>query len=137
MYARRGIYDSALVYFTKAIEKKPDYKPVYNNRAVVYLNTNRWQEAIRDWQSYLIYDRDNPDILNSIGECYRKLGQRQDALKYINMALAIQKNGYYFLNRSYTYRDLNNMVAAKNDALAAKNAGLQLDPAYAASLGIQ
>lgn len=137
MYARRSMYDSALFYFTRAIQNKPDYKPVYNNRAIVYLNTNRFQEAIKDWQTYLIYDRDNPDILNSIGECYRKLGQNQDALKYINMAIAIERNAYFFLNRSYTYKNLNNIEAARNDAITAKNAGLGLDAAYAASLGIQ
>lgn len=137
MYARKNMFDSALYYFGKAIAVKPDYKPVYNNRAIVYLNTNRFQEAIKDWQTFLIYDRDNPDILNSIGECYRKLGQNQDALKYINMAIGIERNAYYFLNRSYTYKNLNNIEAARNDAMTAKNAGLGLDPAYAASLGIQ
>ena len=137
MYARRNMFDSALFYFGKAIAVKPDYKPVYNNRAIVYLNTNRFQEAIKDWQTYLVYDRDNPDILNSIGECYRKLGQNQDALRYINMAIAIDRNAYFFLNRSYTYKNLNNIEAARNDAMTAKNAGLGLDPGYAASLGIQ
>jgi tetratricopeptide (TPR) repeat protein len=137
MYARKGMYDSALYYFTKSIEVKPDYKPVYNNRAIVYLNTNRFQEAIKDWQAYLRFEPDNPDILNSIGECYRKLGQNQDALKYINMAIAIERNAFFFLNRSYTYKNLNNIEAARNDAMTAKNAGLVLDPNYAASLGIQ
>ena len=137
MYARRGMYDSALVYFTRAIQTKPDYKPVYNNRAIVYLNTNRFQLAIKDWQTYLSYDPDNPDILNSIGECYRKLGQYQDALKYINTAIQIERNAFYFLNRSYTYKNLNNIEAARNDAITAKNAGIRLDPAYAASVGIQ
>jgi tetratricopeptide (TPR) repeat protein len=137
MYARKGIYDSALYYFTKSIEVKPDYKPVYNNRAIVYLNTNRFQEAIKDWQAYLRFEPDNPDILNSIGECYRKLSQNQDALKYINMAIAIERNAFFFLNRSYTYKNLNNIEAARNDAMTAKNAGLVLDPNYAASLGIQ
>ena len=137
MYARRGMYDSSLVYFTKAIEMKPDYKPVYNNRAIVYLNTNRFQEAIKDWQTYLSKDPENPDIMNSIGECYRRLGQNQDALKYINMAIQIERNGFFFLNRSYTYKNLNNIEAARNDAMTARNAGIQLDAAYAASLGIQ
>lgn len=137
MYARRAMYDSALYYFTKAIEVKPDYKPVYNNRAIVYLNTNRFKEAINDWQSYLRYDPDDPDILNSIGECYRKLGQNEDALKYINMALQRGQSGFYFLNRSFTYKNLNNIEAARNDAIAARNAGVQLNPDYAASLGIQ
>jgi tetratricopeptide (TPR) repeat protein len=137
MYARRGMYDSALYYFTESIKKKDDYKPVYNNRAIVYLNTGRYQDAIRDWQTYLTFDRDDPNIINSIGECYRKLGQNQDALRYINMAIAIERNAYFFLNRSYTYKNLNNIEAARNDAVTAKNAGLGLDPAYAASLGIQ
>jgi tetratricopeptide (TPR) repeat protein len=151
MYARRNLYDSALYYFTAAIKMKPDYKPVYNNRAVVHLNlgniylskqdfneaTKNYQEAIKDWQTYLSYEPDNPDIMNSIGECYRKIGQNQEALRYISMALSIRQDGFFYFNRSQTYKNLNNIEAARNDALAAKKLGLRLDAAYTASLGIQ
>jgi tetratricopeptide (TPR) repeat protein len=151
MYARRNLYDSALYYFTAAIKMKPDYKPVYNNRAVVHLNlgniylskqdfneaTKNYQEAIKDWQTYLSYEPGNPDIMNSIGECYRKIGQNQEALRYISMALSIRQDGFFYFNRSQTYKNLNNIEAARNDALAAKKLGLRLDAAYTASLGIQ
>jgi len=41
------------------------------------------------------------------------------------------------LNRAYTYKNLNNIENARNDALTAKKAGIQLEAGFAASLGIQ
>jgi tetratricopeptide (TPR) repeat protein len=137
MYARKGMYDSALYYFTKALEKKPDYKPTYNNRAITYFYMKRYEEAIKDWQKYLQYEPSDADVINSIGECYRMLGKNQDALVYINRAIAIVQRASFFLNRSYTYKNLNNIESARNDALVARKAGIQLDANYAASLGIQ
>ena len=137
MYARKGMYDSALYYFTKTLDQKPDYKPTYNNRAITYLYLKRYEEAIRDWQKYLQYDPNDADVINSIGECYRMLGKNQDALGYINRAIVIDQRAQFFLNRSYTYKNLNNIEMARNDALIARKAGIQLNAAYAASLSIQ
>jgi hypothetical protein len=53
------------------------------------------------------------------------------------MALSIRQDGFFYFNRSQTYKNLNNIEAARNDALAAKKLGLRLDAAYTASLGIQ
>ena len=52
-------------------------------------------------------------------------------------AIQLEPQAVYFLNRSYAYKNLNNIENARNDALTAKKAGLQLNAEYAASLGIQ
>jgi len=153
LYATRGMYDSALYYFTKTLEKKPDYLPTYNNRAITFLYMKRYEEAIKDWQNYLQtkyklpiqavltqiskFESFDAGVMNSIGECYRLVGKNQEALNYINRAISIDRQAQFFLNRSYTYKNLNNIENARNDALTAKKAGIQLDAAFAASLGIQ
>ncbi|HKC36581.1 MAG TPA: tetratricopeptide repeat protein [Chitinophagaceae bacterium] len=137
LYARRGMFDSALYYFTRVLEQKPDYKPTYSNRAITYMSLKRYNEAIKDWQRFLSYQPNDPDVTNTIGECYRMMGKNQEALGFINTAIQLDPQPAYFLNRSYTYKNLNNIENARNDALTAKKAGMQLNAAYASSLGIQ
>jgi len=137
LYARKGMFDSALYYFTKVLEQKPDYKPTYSNRALTFMSLKRYDEAIKDWQRFLSYQPNDPDVTNIIGECYRMLGKNQEALGFINTAIQLNPQAAFFLNRSYTYKNLNNIENARNDALTAKKAGIQLNAAYAASLGIQ
>ena len=137
LYARRNMFDSALYYFSKVLEQKPDYKPTYQNRAITFMSLRRYEEAIKDWQRFLDYQPNDADVTNTIGECYRMLGKNQEALRFINTAIQLDPQAAFFLNRSYTYKNLNNIDNASNDALTAKKAGIQLDATYAASLGIQ
>ena len=136
-FARRNMYDSALIYFNRALEQKPDYKVTYSNRGLVYMSLKQYELAIRDWQQFLQYEPDAADVINTIGLCYRMLGKNQEALGYINQAIQMLGDPAFFLNRSYTYFNLGNRENAKRDALTAKQNGVQVDAAYAASLGIQ
>ena len=137
LYARKNMYDSALYYFTRVLEQKPDYKVTYSNRALTYMGLRRYDEAIKDWQTALVYEPGAPDIINTIGLCYRMLGKNQDALKYIDQAIQISPEGPFFLNRSYAWSALGNTENARKDAQTAKQKGVQLDPTYVASLGVQ
>jgi len=137
LYARRGMFDSALYYFSKVLEQKPDYSPTYSNRAITFMSLKRYEEAIKDWQRFLGYRPNDADATNTIGECYRMLGKNQEALGFINTAIQLNPQAAYFLNRAYTYKNLNNIENARNDALTAKKAGIQLEATFAASLGIQ
>ena len=131
------MYDSALYYFNRVLEQKPDYKVTYSNRALTFMGLKRYDEAVKDWQQALAYEPGAPDIINTIGLCYRFQGKNQDALKYINQAIQISPEGPFFLNRSYTWSALGNTENARKDALAARQKGVQLDASYAATLGIQ
>src|SRR6187402_313784 len=137
MFAKKNMFDSALYYLNKAIQLNPDYKPPYNNRAVCYINMQRFDDAIKDWEVLLRFEPGNPDIMNTIGLCYRMLGKNNEALSYIDSALTITVKGPFLLNRSLTYYNLGNIEMARKDALEAKKNGVQLDAAYASSLGIQ
>jgi tetratricopeptide (TPR) repeat protein len=137
LFARRNMFDSALYYLNKAIQLNPNYKPPYNNRAVCYINLQRFGDAIKDWETFLRFEPDNADVMNSIGLCYRMLGKNNEALSYIDRAITISVKGPFLLNRSFTYFNLKNIEMARKDALEAKRNGVQLDAAYASSLGIQ
>lgn len=137
MYARRNMFDSAIVYLTRAIQLKPGYKTTYSNRALTNMSLKRYEDAIRDWQSYLQLDPDAADVVNTIGLCQRMLGKYNEALVQINKAIQMDPQGPFFMNRSYTYIGLRNFEMAKQDALTARQKGVQLEASYAANLGIQ
>ena len=137
LFARKNMFDSALYYLNKSIQLNPNYKPPYNNRAVCYINLLRFDDAIKDWETFLRFEPGNADVMNSIGLCYRMLGKNNEALGYIDRAIKINVKGPFLLNRSFTYFNLKNLEMARKDALEAKKNGVQLDAAYASSLGIQ
>lgn len=137
LFAMRGQYDSAMIYLTKSIELDPTYKPPYSNRALTLMELKRYEEAIADWNKYLELDPGAADIYNTIGLCYRLLGKNQEALNYINQALTMDQNPAFYMNRSYTWSALNNIEKARQDALAAKQGGINVEVNYARSLGIQ
>jgi hypothetical protein len=72
-----------------------------------------------------------------IGTCYYSMGKYQESLVPINKAISLVRAPEFFMNRSYSYVALNNIDAAKQDVLTAKQAGLQIPEDYAKSLGIQ
>ena len=137
LFATQLRYDSALAVLNKAIAIAPDYIPSYSNRALVHMNLKNYPQAIADYEKYLQYHPEAADLMNTLGFCYRMTGKRQEALNWINRAIEKQVSPYYFLNRSYLYMEMNNREMARADALRARQAGAQLDPAYLQQLGIQ
>ena len=137
LFGLRLQYDSALVYLNRALAISPGYSPSYKNRALVNLELNRNEDAIRDFKKFLEYNPGDPDIMNVIGVCYRNLGKYNDALTIINQAIAIKPDPHFFLNRAYCYNGLKDIESARKDAVKAKAGGLNIDPGFARSLGIQ
>jgi tetratricopeptide (TPR) repeat protein len=137
LFGLRLQYDSALVYLNKALAISPGYSPSYKNRALVNLELNKNEDAIRDFKKFLEYNPNDPDIMNVIGVCYRNLGRYNDALTIINQAIAIKPDPHFFLNRAYCYNGLKDIESARKDAVKAKAGGLNIDPNFARSLGIQ
>jgi protein O-mannosyl-transferase len=140
LFATRGQYDSALKYANLAIKEKPDYGVAYRNRGYTFMQLQRFQDAVNDFlkvQELMPDDPGFPDVYNTIGICLRNLKKFPESLEYINKAIALNPDPHFFMNRSYTYNGMGNKEQAKNDALKAKQGGLQINQAYATSLGIQ
>jgi len=85
----------------------------------------------------LEFSPNDPDIMNTIGLCYRNLRKYNDALAIINQAIRIRPDPHFFINRAYCHRDLKDFESARKDALTAKQGGLAIDAELARSLGLQ
>src|SRR5687768_17102781 len=137
LYGLRLQYDSAMMYFNRALSINPGYTPSYKNRALANLELNRNEDAIRDFKKYLEFSPNDPDIMNTIGLCYRNLRKYNDALVIINQAIRIRPDPHFYINRAYCHRDLKDFESARKDALTAKQGGLAIDAELARSLGLQ
>ena len=134
--AMKGHYDSSLVYLNKAIAVNKEYYSPYRNRGLTYLKLNRLPEAISDFNKYLQFEPNAFATYNTLGVCYQNLGMYQESVKAFTKAIDIKPEPVFYLNRSYSYNGLKNADAARNDALLAKQKGVQLPDDYARSLSI-
>jgi tetratricopeptide (TPR) repeat protein len=60
------------------------------------MSLKRYNEAIKDWQRFLSYQPNDPDVTNTIGECYRMLGNNQEAVRYITTAIQLNPQASLF-----------------------------------------
>jgi protein O-mannosyl-transferase len=137
VYAFRNQYDSALKYYSLCLAKNAAYKAAYNSRGVLYMNHEKFREAIVDFQNYLRFDPKDASIYNIIGTTYRGWLKQDSSLKYINKAIEIDPDPHYILNRAMTYGAMNNYDLARKDVLKARASGVPIDPAMLRELKIQ
>ena len=135
-FAVVGQYDSSLKYLNRALEVWPGYKPAYRNRGFTNMKLNRYAGAINDFKKFLEFE-EAADVYNTIGMCYRLMGNNTESLNYINKAIELDPAPAYFNNRSYTYFALQNIQLARQDALKARQGGITLDKTHAQQLGIE
>lgn len=137
IFGLRLQYDSSLLYLSKALVANPNYAPSYKNRGLVNVELGRYENAIRDFQKFLEYHANDPDIMNMIGICLRNMGKYNEAMSIINDAIVIKPDPHFYLNRAYCFRALKNIESARRDALKAREGGLTIEPELAVSLGIK
>ena len=85
-YALLGEYDKAAEQLDKAVELKSDDAILY--RAQVYEATGDSDKAKPLYEEYVKTNEDNPAALGSLGSMLLEAGKYEDALNYIQTALA-------------------------------------------------
>ncbi len=146
LYDRKN-YDSALVYFTGAIDiLNPDslgstteqhiLSGLYNNMALAYSDLGDNHMALSYLQKGLdlarqINDRYNiGSVYNNLGSIYGDLKQQDSALYYLHRALKIAKNmGFRHLEME-TYEELARLHAGNGSYGSAYNWLLRYDTVY-------
>jgi len=137
-FAVQGNYDSAMKYFNLALKYKTDYKPSYSNRGLLYMQLNRYDEAIKDWEKFLELEPGAADVHSLIGECYQALKKYPQSVDAFTKAIQMQPQvADHYLKRAISYKEMQNLEAAKRDAQVAKNAGLKLPDDLAAYTGLK
>ena len=98
-FEEQGKYKEAIKMLDKAIEKKPDLKPVLLNRGADKSLLEDYKGAIEDYQKILKYDPDNTIALMNIGNNYKRLDKNRKAIEFYSKALktkgAIKSDSIY------------------------------------------
>jgi protein O-mannosyl-transferase len=138
VYGLKNQYDLALKDLEKSVELDSNYYQAYFNRSILYSNLRRWQDCINDCSKYLEYNPRSDGILNSRGVAYMNLGDFNSAIRDFSEAIRLKPNqGIYYMNRSYSYKNSGNTNQAISDIQQARRLGINIDPSYLRSLGIQ
>lgn len=138
-----GRLDSALVDLNKAEELNPNNLQLYYNRGAMHLQLNNFEAALADNEKYLQLNPGNHDVVNAKGVALQRLSRNDEAIQVFTQALQLsmsgnnQNLGIYYLNRSFSYFQMGNIEAARQDVRSAQQQGnQQINPEYLRSLGL-
>ncbi|MFA6209923.1 MAG: tetratricopeptide repeat protein [Candidatus Obscuribacterales bacterium] len=116
--------EEAVVQLTKALALKPLDTPCLINRASANFELGHYKEALVDAQKAAKLDAKSSAAQQLIGTCYLKTGQFQNALQYLNQAVANQPKNFEALQyRGLTYEKLGKKELAEKDFAEAIDKG--------------
>jgi len=136
LYGSMGKPDLAIQDLNRVIEKNKANKSTYANRGTAFMDAGKYDEAIHDFNKFLELSPNSVDIMNSIGVCYQYQKKYNESLQVFNKMIVLDPKPVFYLNRSYSWRGLNNMDEARKDAMTAKQKGVKIPDSYAQYLGI-
>ena len=92
-YTLEGDWPGALPYFDRAASLCPGMKEYRNFRGVCLFRLERYEEAARDFADILKrLDKGSVMDLQNLGLCHKRLGNAEEAKKYLGAALSIDPN---------------------------------------------
>lgn len=138
LHHKAGNVDSAIYYYTKAIDTNPDFVIAYHNRAVAYTQIGQLRKAEQDFYTALSINGNISNLYFGLAKIYQKQADSERALDLYELAASID-TGYYQearLNHAALLQTLGNYT----EALIAINEVIDTDeshiPAYFIRAGI-
>ena len=131
----------AIEHLKTYVEQYPDDKKALEYLVSMYLNTDRYDDAINFYQNQIL-KRDPKDskAMQSVAMLYFKKGDFDNGVVWLKKRLEIEGNNpevYYLIgvqawDRSYNYPDLDPALRSKivEDGLESLNKAVQLKPDY-------
>lgn len=80
-------WEEVIVHLDRAIELDKECKEFFNLRGVAHFKGERYDEAAGNFQASLDIDSGSPHDLANLGLCHKFMGNRSEALDYLNAAL--------------------------------------------------
>jgi len=131
-------FDSAIPYYDKAIEARPDVAIFYENRANVYITKGEFDSAMNDLQKALAIDPSNGNVLHDLGKI--SIGKRDfdSAIAYFNKSIAVSstlaKDGQSYNDRAVAYFYKKDYDKCWEDIHKAMQLGYKIHPQFLAEL---
>ena len=120
-------YQKAIKHFTKAIELRPDYAEIYNNRGVAYERKGEIDRAIVDYNTVIELRPDHAEAYNNRGLVYSDKDEHDRAIVDFDKAIQLDPQlTEAYNNRGAAYCDKNKYDCAIDDF----NKAIELNPDY-------
>ncbi len=138
MYSDRQQFNEALADANELIRLKPNYRIGYDLRATCYYKLNEPAKALADYSKCIEIKPDDHRSYNNRGSIYMNSFQKyNEALNEFNIAINLNQQASYILNRSICYYKMGNMQKAKEDALIATQKGAVIPDNYKSLLQLK
>ena len=122
-------YEAAITHYTNAIELKPDFANVYNNRGYTYADKGELDNAIKDYTTAIQLQPYLADAYNGRGSAYADKGELDNAIRDYTTAIQLRHNfAIAYNNRGNAYTDKGELDNAIRDHTKA----IELKPDFAA-----
>lgn len=107
-YLTEGKYESAILLFSKLINKTPNNQFYFQQRAKCHLGLERFDDALRDFAKAVELDNKNLAALSNFGAALIRCHRYQEAKEILEYALEIDPNDFNSLiNIGNVYQALN------------------------------
>ena len=138
MYSDRQQFKEALADANELIRLKPNYRIGYDLRATCYYKLNEPEKALADYTKCVEIKPDDHRSINNLGSIYMNSFKKyNEALNEFNIAINLNPQASYILNRSICYYKMGNMQKAKEDALIATQKGAVIPDNYKSLLQLK
>jgi len=112
-YQGLGKFETASVYYEKAITINPDYYKAHFNLGGLLQEQGKLKISIKSFERALSIKPDYAEAYNNIGSVFKELDQSNNAIKSFQKAIEIKPDYFEALyNLGQTFQNLNNIEAA-------------------------
>ena len=102
---KQVLYDKAVGHYTEALEQKPDFALIYNNRGVVYYSKGEYSLALQDYHTAIELDPSNAAPYHNNGNLCLNKGEIDLAIKFCNVAISLDSElADAYVSRGNAYR---------------------------------
>jgi protein O-mannosyl-transferase len=117
IFGIKGETDKALLLLNKAVEIDPLKGSAYFNRALIYGQLNKKEEAIKDYNLALVYKPQMAlEITNNRSNLLIETGRFREAILDFNYLISVEGDNFlYYYNRGYAKVFINDIPGAIAD----------------------
>ena len=124
-YARCGVWKNNMTLWDDVINQYPSVPQAYYNRGIVFMNENKYNQALDDFNKAIELDPNKVKAYNNRGIIFYNQNKYNQALDDYNKALELDSNQVeIYINRGFLFNNEKKYDQALNDF----NKAIQLDP---------
>lgn len=115
-YSFQEEYETAIEYYTRAIELKPKFAPAYYSRGNAQFELANYLKALNDYSQAIEFESDFVEAYYNRGNTHVALGNWKEALADFTQTVRLDpEHAKSYGNRGFVYTKLNNPRDAERD----------------------